>query len=259
MTDAQSRYLAPVFDVQVIDNIVFGEAQNENKRTETLHLDVYLPENDPIPLRPAILWFHGGGFRPGNDKKQIYIPLFANAFASRGYVGIAPDYRLRADPMADLSGSIHDAVDDAQMALAWVRANCAAYRIDPTRIALAGGSAGGIVIVNLVHDTAQPVDAKRDGLFAILDMWGTPGEKFRLFDEANPNSPPTFIVHGTADAMVPYRWSQDFTNELQQAGVEPTLLTLPDAPHTPIRNHLDEIIGATADFLHKHLNDSSIT
>ena len=172
MTKASSRYLAPQFEVQVEDDIVFGQSRNEDCQMETLKLDVYSPVDDPRPLRPAILWFHGGGFRPGNNRRQIYIPMFANAFAARGYVGIAPDYRVRADPRSDLTSTIRDAVVDGQMALEWTRANLDEYRIDPRSIALAGGSAGGMLVLNLVHDPDQPVNGKRDGLIAVMSMGG---------------------------------------------------------------------------------------
>jgi acetyl esterase/lipase len=252
MSDA-IRYLTPTLGVDVIDDVTFGQAVNETGILETLKLDVYLPAADPAPLRPAILWFHGGGFAHGNDKRQRYIPMFANAFAARGYVGIAPDYRLRANPRADFPGAIRDAVADARTALAWVRQHSTAYRIDPSQLALAGGSAGGMTVVSLVHDAAQPIHGKRDGVIALLDMWGTPRAGERSFARVNPNSPPTFIIHGTADALVPYQNSVDFVAELAQAGVAHKLLTLPDAPHTPLM-HFEQIVDEMAAFLHEYVS-----
>jgi acetyl esterase/lipase len=255
MTEGPARYLPPAFEVHVVDDVVFGQAPNVDGHVETLRLDLYLPVDDPAPLRPAIMWFHGGGFRPGNDKRQIYVPWFAEAFASRGYVGIAPDYRVRADPMSDLEGTVRDAVADARMALAWVRAQSHEYHIDPHRVALAGGSAGGMVVLNLCHDPERPVDKQRDGMFAILDMWGTPGGRTRLFESVNPDSPPTLLIHGTADTLVAYDWSRKLAEELKRAGVDCFLLTLPDAPHTPLM-HMERIMATMARFLREHLGGS---
>jgi len=248
---AQSRELYDLFTV--VEDIPFGQSPNADGEIETLRLDLYLPVKDATLPRPAILWFHGGGFRPGNDKRQVYIPWFAKAFAARGYVGIAPDYRLRADPVPDLAGAVGDAVSDARMALEWVRANAQAYQIDRERIALAGGSAGGMVVLNLCHDPNLPANRERDGLFAVLDMWGTPGGAARLFDRVNPDSPPTLLVHGTADELVPYQWSHDLAQELGQAGVDHVLLSLPDAPHTPLM-HMEQIIEEAARFLYELLD-----
>jgi acetyl esterase/lipase len=238
----------------MVKDLVFGQSQNAEGQIETLRLDLYLPAEIPESPRPAIMWFHGGGFRPGNDKRQIYIPRFAKAFASRGYVCIAPDYRVRADPMLDLAGTIRDAVADAQMALEWVRANSQAYQLNSSCIALAGGSAGGMVVLNLCHDPDRPLSQDRDGIFAILDMWGTPGRGTHLFEQANPHSPPTLLLHGTADDLVPYSWSQDFSAELAQVGIDHELLSLPDASHTPLM-HMEQIVDTMAHFLYDRLPD----
>lgn len=245
--------LNPTCSVLRVADIPFGQAVNIEGQLETLHLDVYLPEDGSDALRPAVIWFHGGGFMPGNDKRQIYIPRFANAFAERGYVGIAPDYRVRAEPLADSAATLRDAVTDARSALVWVRANSAAYRIDPNCIILAGGSAGGMTVLNLVHDSDPSLgDAPLESVVAVLDLWGTPGETYRHYAQLNPATPPTFIIHGTADQLVSYQLSQDFMTELEQAGATGELLTLPDAPHTPLR-HFDEMIVAIGIFLNKIL------
>ncbi len=247
MREQPARYLTPILDVEMIGDIVFGASRVVSGEMETLRLDIYQPAGDTAPLRPAILWFHGGGFRPGNDKRQIYIPRFANAFAARGYVGIAPDYRVRADPESDWAGTIGDAIADARMALEWVRAHAPDYRIDPRRIALAGGSAGGMIVVSLVHGPDAPT-----GIWALLDLWGTPGASFRQFSGVSPLAPPTFIVHGTADALVPYEWSAQFATDLARAGVLHQLLTLEGAPHTPLA-HMEQIVAEIAAFLAKLL------
>ena len=121
-----------------------------------------------------ILWLHGGGFRPGNDKRQSYIVRLATEFAARGYVGVAANYRVREDPGPDWPAAVRDAVADPRLALDWVRANAAAYRMDTRRIALAGGSAGGMIVHNLCHDPEAPVDAGRDGIRAAISLWGPP-------------------------------------------------------------------------------------
>ena len=256
MTQGATGYLSPMYSVDVNEDVFYGESRNVDGQLESLRLDVYSPVDDPRPLRPAILWFHGGGFRPGNDKRQIYVPMFARAFASRGYVCVAPDYRVRVDPRADLPGTVRDAVADGRMALDWVRENHAAYGIDPGMIALAGGSAGGMLVINLVHLGDQPVIGSRDGVFALLSMWGAPGIDRCLFRKVNPESPPTLIVHGTADQLVPYANALELASDLEAAGVEAHLLTLQGAPHTPVREHWDEIVEATARFLQQQVDRS---
>ena len=242
----------PSLPTHRIEDLPFATVTDYQGQPETLHLDLYLPQTEAQTQRPAILWFHGGGFRVGNDRRQAYIPRFASAFAARGYPGVAPDYRVRPDPSTDMPAAVRDAASDAHQALDWVRANGPQYGIDPQRLVLAGGSAGGVTILSLIHDSRQPIDARRDGIFAALDLWGTPpNPDWRPFPRVNPASPPTLIVHGTADALIPYSASQSFAEELQQAGVPHVLFTLPDAPHTPLQ-HFDEIVTVIAEFLREH-------
>ncbi len=61
--------LAPVFsDVERKENLTFGTATNQAGHEIELQLDIYQPRGDTVKNRPTILWIHGGGFRPGNDK-----------------------------------------------------------------------------------------------------------------------------------------------------------------------------------------------
>jgi acetyl esterase/lipase len=233
-------------------DIIFARSPRPDGALEELRLDLYLPGDDGPALRPAILWLHGGGFRPGNDKRQKYIVHLATEFARRGYVGVAADYRVRVDPAPDWPAAVRDAVADARLALAWMRLNAAAYRIDPQRIILAGGSAGGMIVHNLCHDPAAPFDAACEGVCAAISLWGPPRPEARLFAAVNPRCPPTLFIHGTADALVPYHLSPDLQAELQAAGVQAELLTFAGAPHTPVM-HMDVIEATIVQFLRNHL------
>jgi dipeptidyl aminopeptidase/acylaminoacyl peptidase len=144
-------------------------------------------------------------------------------------------------------GTIRDAVDDLRAAFEWVRTNARQHRIDAERIALAGGSAGGIAVLNLCHHPEQPVD-RRHGVCAVMGLWGTPGQGSRLFAALNPYGPATLLVHGDADTIVPYEQSVSFAQELVRAGIDHELLTLPGAGHTPMQ-HRERMAEVIARFL----------
>jgi predicted esterase len=109
-----------------------------------------------------------------------------------------------------------------------------------------------MTVLNLVHASGLSLD----GIVAVVDLWGTPPVKkgFRLFDEVNPAAPPTLIVHGTADQLVPYDLSPAFKAQLETAGRKVELLTLEGAPHTPLM-HFDLIAETVCGFLDKILSD----
>jgi len=249
-----ARYAAPVFaSVDVKQDVVFSQVKSATGPAKDLTLDVYQPSGDAATIRPAILWIHGGGFKPGTDKRQKYIVTMATEFAKRGYVSVAPDYRLRQDPKADAMGTLRDAVADCRAALAWLRANREVYRVDPGRIVVAGGSAGGKTAVSLVIvENAEARTGQARPIVALVDLWGSP-EASLMLGEIDSRFPPTVIVHGTKDESVPFALSEALAGTLKANGIDYVLKPIPDAPHTPI-DHMAEILETTSTFLARVLN-----
>jgi acetyl esterase/lipase len=103
---------------------------------------------------PAVLCIHGGGFVIGSidtDQGQI-LPLVDQL----GAVVVGVEYRLAPEHPHPTP------VEDCHAALQWMVANAAGLRIDPSRIALFGTSAGGglaAAVALLARDrgTAAPV------------------------------------------------------------------------------------------------------
>jgi acetyl esterase/lipase len=246
-----TRYRDVAFaEVAVSSDVPFRQAVNAAGTLETLALDVYQPAGDREARRPAILWIHGGGFRPGNDKRQKYIVTMATEFAKRGFVSVAPDYRVRAEVGPDRMPALKDALEDCRGALAWVRAHAADYRIDASRIAIGGGSAGGMIAVNLAALEGRAAGGPT-GVFALVDLWGSPAASLRV-TAVGPAFPPTIIVHGTADELVPFSQSEQLAAELQQHGVAHELHAIAGAPHTPAAA-MPDILQWTSAFLHRAL------
>ena len=234
--------------VDVTRDVPFATVRDVDGAEVRLTLDVYEPAGDTTSVRPAIVWVHGGGFRPGVDKKQGYIVTLATAFARRGYVSIAPDYRVRSAPDRDRPGTIRDAVADTRAALEWLREKSGDLRVSPERITVAGGSAGGRTAAGLA--AAETGAAARPGAAApcgTVVLWGGPDPSWEL---APPTSrfPPTLLIHGTKDVTVPYEHSERLAVALRGQGVDTVLLPLPDAAHTPTE-HIDLIVETIARFL----------
>lgn len=109
---------------------------------EKLLIDIYgaspgLGKKDPAERKPAVLCLHGGGWEYGNKEE---CSLFAKTLSARGYVVFAINYRLAGKDQKNIWPA---QLDDAQMAVRWIRHNATKYGVDPNRIAASGASAGG--------------------------------------------------------------------------------------------------------------------
>ena len=102
-------------------------------------LDVYIPTRAPKPL-PTVLYVHGGGFSMCSKETHRVMAL---SYARRGYLVFNINYRL--GPKHRFPAPF----EDAAHALLWVRDNCAYFGGDPSRLAIAGESAGGNLVTAL--------------------------------------------------------------------------------------------------------------
>ena len=95
---------------------------------------------------PVLIFVHGGGF-VGGDKHVPGMPMYDHigAWAVRnGWVGVTITYRL-APEYTWPSGA-----QDVAAATAWVRDNITSYGGDPSRIVLAGHSAGCVHVASFL-------------------------------------------------------------------------------------------------------------
>ncbi len=250
------RYLDRIFEeVDIQKDIKFAESVNEKGELETLKLDIYSPQGDEMENRPVILWIHGGGFRPGNDKSQSYIVELAKRFSMKGYVGLSIDYRIREQPRENPEETIYDAVEDAGKALVWLRENAEALKIDPSKIIVAGGSAGGILGTNLcLNDNNNIPGVEKSGIIVFVNLWGSPSPEWGEPD-VDKNDPPVIIVHGTEDKLVAYSNSVKLKAELDKNNVKNELVTIQGAGHTPVK-HMDEFETSIARFLFERIGEN---
>lgn len=115
-------------------------------------LDVYAAANATAPA-PVIVFFYGGGWQFG-DRARI-APL-AETLAAQGFVVVVPDYRVF--PEVRFPGFI----EDAAAAIKWTQDNVARFGGDPTRIVLAGHSAGGHIATLVALDPSYAAYAGFD-------------------------------------------------------------------------------------------------
>ncbi len=172
---------------------------------------------------PAILFFHGGTWT-GGSPTQFY--PWAKHYAELGWVAVSAEYRLNGRD----GTNAFDAVADARAAYFFLQQNAPELGIDPHRIVLAGGSAGGhlaaavamtpwsqrgavpapaaLVLFNPVLNTVYGKELGLDHLFEDR------GEQISPMHHIIPGLPPTIILHGDKDWVVPITGSRDFCKRM---------------------------------------------
>lgn len=99
-----------------------------------IQADVYRPADDRV--RPVVVWIHGGALILGN---RAGVPKnLLDLCATEGYALVSIDYRLAPE------AKLPEIVGDVEDALTWIRGDGAkAAKLDPERLVVVGGSAGG--------------------------------------------------------------------------------------------------------------------
>jgi para-nitrobenzyl esterase len=122
---------------------------------DCLYLNVWTPARRSGRL-PVLVWIHGGGFNSGSGAIPIYD---GQALARRGVVVVTLNYRvgvfgfLQHPELTKEAGSGpvgNFGLQDVAAALRWVQANITAFGGDPARVTLAGQSAGGMAVAELI-------------------------------------------------------------------------------------------------------------
>jgi acetyl esterase/lipase len=235
--------------VIVEHDVVFGTGGGRD-----LKCNVYHPPQAG-DRRPAVLLVHGGGWVSG-DRGQLH--GYGILLGRIGYVCVATEYRLAGE--SKWPAQIHD----VKAALRWMRANAATLGIDPEKISVEGNSAGAHLALMLAGTQNMP-EFEGDGgnadagtqIAACVAFYGPAmlnrpgGEQMsevmtmlfgRGFDPDAPRKaspieyakngfPPTLLLTGNKDELVPNESSFRMYRALVDAGVPAELHVYADAPH----------------------------
>ncbi len=184
------------------------------------------PETLDANDRPAVVWFHGGGYMLGGYEDNA--DLLEGFVIDTGCVAISVEYRLAPEHPYPA------ALDDAYEALCFVHDTAADHAIDPARIAVAGGSAGGglaaclallsrdndtvpvafqLLIYPLLDDRATSTSAKMDTI-----VWTKPenavGLTAYLGRDVGTDRVPQYAMAARAESLVGLPRTALFVGEL---------------------------------------------
>ena len=251
-------------------------------------IDIYVPAaKGPHPL---VLYIHGGGWVAGHTRHSgafANFPRVLAALAAEGFTVASLEYRLAAEAPFPAQ------LQDANAALRFLRAHAGQYRLDPARVGVWGGSAGGhltaITALTCRNTTLDPA-AGKDGCvqaavtwYGVFDFAMMPGandpspirSKFLGCDVACPadrvravspvsyidaKAPPFLLIHGDEDKQVPVAQSHLAEAALKAAKVPVKSIYIPGVDHSFIgkspaetRRASLQAVNATFDFFHEKL------
>jgi acetyl esterase/lipase len=241
-------------------NVIYGMVSGA-----ALLLDVYRPAK---ANGYGVVFVAGSGFQAAPEYgarpiKETQVDLWGPPLLAAGYTVFAVNHR--GAPRFHYPA----AIEDVQRAIRFVRAHAKDYGIDAAHLGGLGGSSGGNLIglaafraATGVAADADPVNREPATLQAVVlraavsDLRSMPTAEGAYFvvsymemppgdsapvraayeaaspvTQAGPHAPPTLLIHGDADALVPYAQSVAVEAALRKAGVPTKLLTVPGGVH----------------------------
>ena len=157
---------------------------------ERQKLDLYLPKEASKPL-PVIVWIHGGGWQAGSKENN---PLLA--YAGKGYAVASINYRLSQHAV------FPSQIEDCKTAIRWLRAHAKTYNLNPSKIGVAGSSAGGHLVALLgTAGEVKELEGKEGNLDqssqvqCVVDLYGPTDFSTMGGAHREPNSPELSLIH----------------------------------------------------------------
>jgi len=207
------------------------------------HLEMYSPAEPSKEgrTRPALVLFHGGGWTGGS---LAQFRAACEYFAGRGMVCFTAEYRmLSKDEIAQLppgESLKRVCVIDARSALRWVHHNAPELGIDPARIVVGGGSAGGHIsaLATRNQELNDPDDTLNYRPTAFAYLWFNPA--FAPHDHKDPaidvlrflnkDLPPALVFFGTKDSWKT-GWDTAYAKLRAEGNTTTRLLLAEGEPH----------------------------
>jgi acetyl esterase/lipase len=279
-------------------DVIYGR-----KHGVALTLDVFTPQKKANGA--AVIWVVSGGWFSSHAAAEPTLPFSpVQPLVNRGYTvfavvhGSQPKY------------TIPEILEDMHRSVRFIRTHAADYKIDPERLGITGGSAGGhLSLMQGTAGTAGDAQAKDEVerassrvqavacFFPPTDFlnYGKPGEdaigrgilkdfhapfaftelktKSGRFGEYVPiadearileigreispihhvsaDDPPTLIIHGDKDQLVPMQQAEIIVAKLKEKGVPAELVVKPGAAHG--WPNIGQDLPTIVDWFDKHL------
>jgi acetyl esterase/lipase len=205
----------PGRDARIVSNVAYGTAARQR-------LDLYLPDAHAFPgPRPVIVWLHPGGWISSsrNDTTPIVQREVARGFAVASIdYALAPEYHFPTP------------LEDVKLAIRWVKTAGHFAGLDPAKVILAGGSAGGYLATMAAVTPGRfepasippPLAGANDTVAAVVDFVGP--TDLAAFNDETGNATLSQWSRSLGDALLGCTPSRPCTSDLEHdASVAPYL------------------------------------
>lgn len=224
-------------DYRRTTDIAYGELPAQR-------LDVYTPL--AANARPVVVFLHGGGWDSGDKNQYRFVGA---TLAEQNWIGVTINYRLYPSVKFPVF------VDDAALAVQYVREHAGEWGGDPQQIYLLAHSAGAHIAVTLALDPeflrargddgswlrgviglAGPYDFIPFSYDYMYDLFGpeTAYPRSQPVNFVRVDAPPLLLLHGLGDTAVLPRNTVQLAAAMQRVGGRVQTRYYPDVNHTDI-------------------------
>ncbi|KAK7756048.1 putative secondary metabolism biosynthetic enzyme [Diatrype stigma] len=217
-----------------------------------IHADVYYPTIRQLgnKKRPVALMIHSGSHIT-SSRKDVQLAQI-EVLLERGFLPVSIDYRLSPEmnisegPMVDIC----DALYWARNTLPHLQLPQPGLEIDGNKVVVVGWALGGQLAMSLAWTAPQRGLCPPEAILAFYNPATGHGNEEKALPQPSTDEikavsaraqihqgnyrTPTFLVHGTANDLIPSCWeqSQDTYEALVEQGVEAGVALIQHAPHT---------------------------
>lgn len=256
---------------EITPDVVYG-----HKFGMALTMDVFQPREEANGA--GVLFMVSGGWHSRWTPPERLVPLF-RPLTERGFTVFA--VRHGSSPKF----TIPEAVADVRRAVRFIRHNAERWNLDPQRLGVFGGSAGGhlsLVLGTTADDgdsqSQDPVLRESDRVAAVVALypptdvrpWTRPESSYYKnypalrFDSekagdysprlhVSRDDPPTLLIHGDEDKLVPIDHSQRILSAFEEQEVPAELLVIEGAGHGFRGEDQQRSTQALVSWFEKHL------
>jgi acetyl esterase/lipase len=262
------KNLPPALPAETLTDVAYGDDARQT-------MDIYLPDGRDTASTKLMILVHGGGWIRG-DKSEFtpYITALQERLGN-GYAFANINYRL----FDNGTNKFPAQENDLQAAVNFLMSKRSEYGFSKN-VVLVGASAGAHLVLLQGFKNSSDINPKAIiSFFGPADLehlyknpsypgvpflltsmlGGTPDSKPEVYKSSSPinyvtaKSPPTLLLHGGQDNLVPVEQSRLLDSKLKKAGVKHDLVIYPDARHGWRGRNLEDSFNRIKAFLALHV------